>query len=375
MDALILTCGTGGGHNAAAFALAQELERGGHNAAVLNPYALNSAKREKLIDNAYISLVQNAPKLFGFIYRLGDIYRHFPWRSPVYLLNRKAADNLKAHLDSSGCDIIITTHPFPAEIVTNMRNHNIPAPPILFVATDYTCIPFVEETECDGYVIPHESLTDEFAGRGISRDKLYPLGIPVKAEFTGNISKTRARTLLGIDENRRLLVVSGGSIGAGPLEKVIALLLKHIDSGYRIAVICGDNDKLYERLKKRFGMSVRLLHKTPHMELWVKACDFFLTKPGGLSSTEAAVAGVPLIHLPPIPGCETKNAEFFSSRGMSVTMADRKDDVQAVLAMMNDTLFWNGVVAKQHECIPSDAASQICKLAEKLVKGDGYTQS
>ena len=35
---------------------------------------------------------------------------------------------------------------------------------------------------------------------------------------------------------------------------------------------------------------------------YMAACDVFITKPGGLSSTEAAVAGIPLIHISPIPG-------------------------------------------------------------------------
>ena len=47
------------------------------------------------------------------------------------------------------------------------------------------------------------------------------------------------------------------------------------------------------------------------------ACDVLFSKPGGLTSTEAAVKGVPLIHTAPIPGCENRNAAFFARRGMS----------------------------------------------------------
>ena len=43
----------------------------------------------------------------------------------------------------------------------------------------------------------------------------------------------------------------------------------------------------------------------------MKACDVLFTKPGGLTSTEGAVAGIPMVHTEPIPGCETANRKFF----------------------------------------------------------------
>lgn len=36
------------------------------------------------------------------------------------------------------------------------------------------------------------------------------------------------------------------------------------------------------------------------------AADVLFTKPGGLTTTEAAVKGIPIVHTRPIPGCETK---------------------------------------------------------------------
>lgn len=44
MEALILSCGTGGGHNAAGRAIEEELLRLGHKAVMLNPYNLAGEK-------------------------------------------------------------------------------------------------------------------------------------------------------------------------------------------------------------------------------------------------------------------------------------------------------------------------------------------
>ena len=55
------------------------------------------------------------------------------------------------------------------------------------------------------------------------------------------------------------------------------------------------------------------------MPVYLRACDIIYTKPGGLTSTEAAVTEIPIVHTKPIPGCETKNRSFFVKKGMSVT--------------------------------------------------------
>lgn len=65
MRVLILSCGTGGGHNAAASAMKEALEARGHSADVLNPYTLKTNKLAKIIDVVYVRLVQISPTLFG----------------------------------------------------------------------------------------------------------------------------------------------------------------------------------------------------------------------------------------------------------------------------------------------------------------------
>ena len=60
MDALILSCSTGGGHNAAGAAVKEELERRGHKVTMLDPYTLAGKSLDKLVGNGYIKTAQNA---------------------------------------------------------------------------------------------------------------------------------------------------------------------------------------------------------------------------------------------------------------------------------------------------------------------------
>ena len=72
MEALILTCSTGGGHNAAANAVAEALSLRGHTANILDPYSLFGERLANAVGGTYVRMVQISPKLFGIVYKIGD---------------------------------------------------------------------------------------------------------------------------------------------------------------------------------------------------------------------------------------------------------------------------------------------------------------
>ena len=74
-------------------------------------------------------------------------------------------------------------HLYPAETLTWMKRSGDALPVTFAIATDYTCIPFWEETDCDFYVVPSEALSGEFVERGVPAGKLLPLGIPVSSAY------------------------------------------------------------------------------------------------------------------------------------------------------------------------------------------------
>ena len=69
-------------------------------------------------------------------------------------------------------DIVLTPHLYPAETMTYMKKKKLLHMPAVAVGTDYTCIPFWEETNLDYYVIPHEDLIPEYVKRGVPEECL-----------------------------------------------------------------------------------------------------------------------------------------------------------------------------------------------------------
>ncbi len=372
MDALILSCGTGGGHNAAAHAVADELSARGHHVVTLNPYELVGDRLTNAVDNTYITIAKNAPHVFGAIYCLGEVYRKLPFRSPVYYLNERIADVMGDYLSKNHFDVVVMSHLFPTEIMTALKRRGVRVPRTVFIATDYTCTPFTEETDCDCYIVPTVDLTGDFAKKGIDKDRLYPLGIPVGDGFSAESvdgstdTRTACRRRLGLDETpeHKYLLISGGSMGAGRLERVVDILYRHYDRhNVTLIVVCGSNKKLYERVKKSYPDCIAL-EKTSDMADYVRACDLFITKPGGLSSSEAAVAGTALIHITPIPGCESKNMRFFEHHGMSVAVPYPRLGLVRACDRLLQGSERDRMAANQRQVVPHTAASDICNLIE-----------
>lgn len=360
MKILILSCNTGQGHNAAGKAVLEELIRQGTDCLMMDALSLVGETTSRRVSGAYCGLTTHFPQGFQWLYRAGGALSSARCKSPVYLVNLSYAGRLKQFIEENGYDTVITPHLFPAEALTHLRRKEGLKVRCYAVATDYTCIPFWEETELDRYFIPHEDLMEEFVARGIAREKLIPTGIPVSERFNRRLLQSKARSRLGLPQDEMLYLVMTGSMGFGNTADLTGSLLALPGT---VCVLGGNNEKMKASLRSRFGREsrVRVLDFTDQVALYMDACDMLFTKPGGLTSTEAAVKNVPLIHTAPIPGCETINARFFSERGISLCAASPEEAVQAAKQLMDPTRR-EAMRQAQQRVINPMAARDICEI-------------
>lgn len=379
MKALILSCNTGGGHNSAGMAMKERIEAQGGEACFFDYLTLAGGKVSQIVGDGYISIVKKTPFLFGIIYRLGAFVSKITKRSPVYYVNGMMAKYLHKFLEENDFDVILMPHLYPAETITYMKRKGMSLPLTVAIGTDYTSIPFWGETECDYYMIPHQELKDEFATGKIEEKQLYASGIPVFMKCAEEMSKKEAKEKLyqkldlEIKEEEKLLLVIGGSMGAGNLKaftRVIYLLKKRKD---RIIVICGSNERMRKRLEHIFRNkdSVTILGRTDEMPLFMKAADVVYTKPGGLTLTEAAVTGTALVLTAPIPGCETKNRRFFRKHGMCVSGRNLYAQAAAGIHLLKDEKKIEKIMYHQQQFVARDASLNIYRfIEEKLLEAE-----
>ena len=123
---------------------------------------------------------------------------------------------------------------------------------------------------------------------------------------------------------------------------------------------------MMQRLKKKHKQDLVVIKRTDEMAKYMYACDIFMSKPGGLSSTEAAVTNVPYIHMKPIPGCESKNIKYFSQNGMSYAVHWPRLQLMQAMDQLTDETY----VKHMKDCqkkIPADGRRKICDWVEEFI--------
>ncbi len=375
MNALILSCNTGGGHNSAGDAVVEALAARGHRGERVDFLALAGEEVSRLVSGAYVGMAKEAPALFGLTYGLGRVVSSaehiLGLRSPVYLACAQVVPRLEEHLAEHPCDAVIAPHVFPAMALTEMKRKGMPLPLTLAVATDYTCIPFFQEEDCDYTLIPSALCIEEYVLRGIPREKLIPIGIPVSGDFQRRIGRLESRRLLGLEEDGRWVLIMGGSMGAGSIAPLTRSLLRLTPEDVRLVVICGSNQALYRSMERRYAKSarVRLIGYTGQVARYMEACDLLYTKPGGITSTEGAAMGIPMVHMKPIPGCESRNRRMFTHNGMSVSGHGVLSQTVRGWRLLNDPERREEMLLAQRRQVAADTAGQIVTFLEEHLEG------
>ena len=364
MKVLILSTGTGEGHNSAAKAVKEQFEKRNIPCELADVLDFASDKASAYGRRIYIWSTVRAKNVFAGAYRAGRAISSARLKSPVYFANALYADRLCSYIRENGYDTVVMPHLFPAEAMTwLLRKHKLDVQ-TYFIATDYTCIPFTEETRVDYYFIPHEELATEFIRRGIPAEKLVPTGIPVSERFLHLPTQAEAREHLGIPEDKPCILMMTGSMGYGHVESMAAKLVEQTDEETHLYILGGTNEELKRALRDTYAGTerVHILDFTTEAHLYMAAADILFTKPGGLTSSEAAAARVPLVHTRPIPGCEDRNVAFFTKHGMSVTGATEDSMIQKGLELLRDPAAQAGMRECQKKYGKPYAANAVCEF-------------
>lgn len=321
MNVLILSANTGQGHNSCAAALQEYFCRRESSCEICDSLAFMSEGVSKFVCGLHVGVYRKAPGAFAWGYGVSENHPGiFGQKSPLYLFFKKGAKRLAEYMEGRKYDIVIACHVFAAVMLTAARKMSPQAFKTAFVATDYTCSPGVDQSDLDFYFIPDASLKDEFVRGCVSASRIFASGIPVRGNFPEHTGKKEAKRSVGVDENHAHLLVMCGSMGCGPIAEIAAELEKHLESGQEASIVCGTNAKLQNRLEKQFAAHERIhiLGYVKDMALLMDSADLYLTKPGGLSSTEAAYKRLPMVFVNAVSGCEGYNCSFFTQRGGAV---------------------------------------------------------
>lgn len=318
MKILLMSVKAGFGHHSAAQALIECFEGHGMECRMLDTLEYVNKLLGDGVQEGYLLSTKYLKKPYGKIYshldKKTDPYFKY---SPLSLLSNQISKSLIDYIEDYNPDIIIGTHSYAAVLMTILKNKKIINCPTFGIITDFTIHPFWESTELDYYITPDELLNHVAMQKGIPKEKILPIGIPVKKQFATRVDKQVSRNRLKLPDKTTVMVMMG-SMGFGDVKDVISEIDAY-PKDFQIVCICGNNKKAKQQIDEvKWNKDIYCFGFITNVHEYMDAADILITKPGGLTTSEALAKQLPLILSNPIPGQEDRNIEFLVNAGAAL---------------------------------------------------------
>ncbi len=322
MKMLILSCNTGGGHNSVAEAIRECYEANGYTVDICNCLSFISERTAGFISFSHNLIYYHFPNALADKYdESGEKHALFEPNHPSRIFLYLGKDKLGRFIQKNKYDKIICTHIFAAIMLTGAMEKFGFHIRSGIVETDYCVTPGSISNAVDLHFVSHEVLISELVRDGIPKEAIVVSGIPVKSRLRNLVEKPAAKQRLGIPEECSHILMMGGSMGCGPIPELLEALRKRFDESVHISVVCGTNVKMERELRKKTDgdRTIHIFGYMPDMSELYASSDLLVTKPGGISTTEAAAAGLPMVLINVVAGAEEYNLKFFTEQGGACT--------------------------------------------------------
>ncbi|MCA9407173.1 MAG: hypothetical protein KC733_00655 [Candidatus Omnitrophica bacterium] len=270
---------------------------------------------QKLYPKSYAFIVSRLPKLWGFFFALLDqvwIQPLMRWGRRIY--NYVNTKRLREYLIAMDFDYIISTQFLSNEVASALKRKGKIRAKIITVVTDFDVHRIWLSKGVDYYCVASDWTKRKILTLGVSEENVFVTGIPTDEKFSVQRDVVQLKAKLGLHKDIFTVLVATGSFGMGPIEGLIEAC-----QGMQVVVICGHNKALYERLIQKNYDLVKVNGLVDNMYEFMAVSDVMVTKPGGLSISEALVSELPMIFFSAIPGQETNNVKVLKEYEIGIS--------------------------------------------------------
>ena len=325
------------GHHRASIAIERGLKALAPDTQVLNINGFNYTNPilERLINRTYMAVIRRKPQVWDYLYDNPKVFKKAQaLRDFMHNMN---LEKLQGLLKEFNPDAIVCTQAFPCGMIADLKNRDGGIKiPLFGVLTDYYPHSYWIYPTIDYFIVPSEESKEKLKQNGIEEEKIKVFGMPIDPKFNRKIDPRLVKLSLGLDLDKPVILVMGGGQGYGPIKDIVSEL-DVLAKDFQIVVVCGINNRLFKWLnssKRSFSKKIVPLQFVENVDELMSAAHIIITKPGGMTTAEALSKGLPMIIINPIPGQETKNAQFLTQIGA----AEQIDDASGVSNKVQEML-------------------------------------
>lgn len=363
---LIYTAGTGGGHLQCAKVLEKKFLALGYQVVIIDFLKEINLNLDKFIVNFNTLITGKFPMLYGHLYYGCD--NEINQKRFINLLIKISRNKIYNNIIKESPDLIIGTHSFLNGIIGYLKENNLIHIPYISLITDYKLHQNHIHQNIDGYITGSEDLNKDFSEKNIPLDKVYPYGIPIRDEFF-RIKNNSKNTTFEI-------LLMGGSLGLKDMKKSL-LSLSKINKDIHITVISGSNIKLKEYFEENYKDLIEQEKITIygyHLEIatLMNNSDLLVTKPGGITITEAISMNLPIIVPYFIPGQEKENLKYIIDKRLGIYIKDQSELGFLVEDLMDNPNILETIKFNMKKIKNTHSVLDIINLCEDLIQQYRY---
>lgn len=369
MKVLVLTLSFGSGHVRAAEAVAEELGRQAPASRVLVVDALADCRLlfRACYEWPYWLMLRYAPGLWDR-FSTARVNQKHTGTAPPWAF-RMGCPKVFSTIKSFDPDVIVAAEVAACEMAAIARRRGLTRAPILSVITDYESEPIWVQPEVDAYTVPDESVGAELIAWGAPANRISRCGIPVDPAFDAMHDPKSVRLRHGIGDKDPMVLVMGGGMGPTRMHQVVEQLCTSNVRMHIVAVAGKDKRALrrLKRLKARTPVSLRVIGWTDEVAALMQSARLLVTKPGGLTISEAALCSLPVVFFDPIPGAEFVNAKRMVDAGAALITQGPEETARVIVSLLQDDESIEAMAMRSNQMARPTARREIACLALNLL--------
>jgi processive 1,2-diacylglycerol beta-glucosyltransferase len=351
------------GHHTVADALIRSLEQRIANIECrkIDFFSYADKLLEKAFRITYLTWIDHAPQSFELLYR-HFVYptkssKHFNWYETKFL------DKMKVLINEEQPDLIVCTQAFPSFLISRLRLSGISTPPVINVYTDFFINKLWGLEGIDYHFVPNQEIRSQLINNhNINSANIFVTGIPIDECF-------QPRDSFPPHPPYRILI-SGGNGGLGDIENLVENL--HEDDNYVYSVLCGKNNKLYKEiasLKKSNIKPLSYISSRDTMNTLYNQAHAIITKPGGVTLSEALCKRLPIFTHSCLPGQEEINKQYLLKQRL-IYLLDPKTSIPRQLDEFfyneNEQTMWHNRIESYYNQIECPAWQKLMEIIIQL---------
>ncbi|MCC3372251.1 glycosyltransferase [Cohnella sp. REN36] len=336
---LILSGSLGDGHKQAASALAEAALAGGPDVQVevvdymewTHPHLHSVGKF------LYEQWMKKFPSLYGYLFRKTRGDNSFS--DLIKGLRSYSLKRMVELLRDVQPTVVASTFPPAAAAMSMLKTQGLTELPTVTVITDHTDHNFWIHPHTDRYIVASEPVRKALLRKRIPHTKIEVTGIPIGLRYGESLDRERLRERHGLDRSLPTVLVMGG--GLGMIDKAFVEDLKSLQfpAGVQFIVVCGRNRKLEQELAEmsdRAGNRVLVTGYIDYVHELMALSDLIVTKPGGLSTSEALALELPMLLYKPLPGQEKDNSDYLVGTGAAIEAGNEAELMERMVRILEN---------------------------------------